>query len=414
MGLSARFLTSAALLFLVFGLTSCGRARADQRQRVLIWHQKNPVERVVFDRIIAEYNASHPDRVVEALYRENEELRNLYIIASVAGQGPDLIYGPSDNVGVYALTQTIKPLDDIVPAEMRAEFMPEAFVEYEGKHWMLADQIGSHLMLICDRAKVTTPPRTSDELIALGQQLKTDRAQTGRPEEYGLTWNYREPFFFIPFLTAFGGWVMDEEGRPTFDNPKTAAALQFILDLRDRHKIIPREGDYEIADALFREQRAAMIINGPWSWGNYGIPEKAMIAPLPVMTETGLPWTPMFSFCGYSINTNVPAPKLPLVREVMAHLTGREVQLQYAAKLLLAPTRHDVRAAPEVQANAALQVSLQQLQRARALPIRPEMRQIWDGMRGPYQLIMSGSVSAREGARLMQRECERLIRDAQM
>ena len=81
---------------------------------------------------------------------------------------------------------------------------------------------------------------------------------------------------------------MDENGNPTLDNERTVRAIQFVLDLRDKYKIIPKEGDYEIADMLFKEQRTAMIINGPWSWGGYHVPAKSMVAPLPFNSETGL------------------------------------------------------------------------------------------------------------------------------
>ena len=93
---------------------------------------------------------------------------------------------------------------------------------------------------------------------------------------------------------------MDAEGHPALDNEQTVRAIQFILDLRDKYKIIPQEGDYEIADMLFKESRTAMIINGPWSWAGYDVPEKSMVAPLPFNTETGLWCEPMISAKGYS------------------------------------------------------------------------------------------------------------------
>lgn len=403
----------ALLLLTLLALPACSRPQ-DSRVRVVIWHEKNGRARDVFEQMLAKYNAAHPDRVVEALYREPEEMRNLYIIASVAGRGPDLICGASDNVGVFYTTKTVRPLDRVLRPEHRAQFIDEAFVRYEGQTWVLADQIGNHLALVYDRAKVPEPPQTFSDLIALGKRLTVDKAGRGKAEEYGLTWNYREPFFFVPFLTSFGGWVMDEQGRPTLDNDATAAALQFILDLRDKHGIIPKEGDYEIADMLFKERRTAMIINGPWSWPNYGVPERSLIATLPRNDQTGLPATPMYSPKGFAINASVPEAKLPLVLEVLEFVTGREMQQRNADDLLVTPTHREVIGSPSVQANAVLQASMAQIRQARAMPIRPEMRQIWDGMRGPYQLIMSGSVSAREGARLMQQECERLIRDAQL
>lgn len=143
------------------------------------------------------------------------------------------------------------------------------------------------------------PPR---ELRTLPRDPR-DEDGDGKMDKYCLTRNYREPFFFIPFLTGFGGWVMDENGNPTPDNEHTVRAIQFVLDLRAKDKIIPQEGDYEIADMLFKERRAAMIINGPWSWAGYDMPTKSMVATLPFNTETGL-WCEPISAKGYSVSAS--------------------------------------------------------------------------------------------------------------
>src|ERR1051325_2183922 len=94
----------------------------ESRTHIPIWHQKIGGERDLFNQFVRQYNASHPDQVVEALYKENEELRNLYIVAAVAGQGPDLIYGPADNAGVLVTTETIRPLEQIFDARFFAAF----------------------------------------------------------------------------------------------------------------------------------------------------------------------------------------------------------------------------------------------------------------------------------------------------
>ena len=54
----------------------------------------------------------------------------------------------------------------------------------------------------------------------------------------------------IPFLTAYGGWVMDAEGRPALDNEATVKALEFFRALRDEHEVIPKEMDYQLMDTL--------------------------------------------------------------------------------------------------------------------------------------------------------------------
>ncbi len=403
------------MLLVVFALlyAACQRA-PDTRAHIRIWHQKIGKERDLFEQLIGQYNGAHPDRVVEPLYKENEELRNLYIIAAVAGQGPDLIYGPADNVGVLVTTETIQPLDQIFDASFFQRFTPQGLVDWKGSHWLAADQIGNHLTLVYNKALVPKPPATLDDLIAIGQRLTRDDNHDGRMDEYGLTWNYREPFFFIPFLTGFGGWVMDENGNPTLDNDQTVRAIQFVLDLRDKYKIIPKEGDYEIADMLFKEQRTAMIINGPWSWGDYDVPAKSMVAPLPFNTETGLWCEPMISAKGYSVNANVQGARLAMVRDVVAYLTSAEVQEKMAVQLATTPVDKTVLVSPAIRGNPALMASMTQITHGRPMPIRPQMRQIWEGMRGPYQLVMNGAITAREAARRMQREAEKNIADSNL
>jgi maltose-binding protein MalE len=397
----------------VLAFTGC-RQQTDARQHIIIWHQKISGERDLFGEQIARFNASHRDCVVETLYKENEELRNLFVIAAVAGQGPDVIYGPADNVGVFVTTKTILPLEQVYPSQWFDRFVPQGLVQWKGSRWLAADQLGNHLTLVYNTELVPRPPRTLDELITVGQALTKDLNGDGKPDVYGLTWNYREPFFFIPFLTAFGGWVMDENGRPTLDNDRTVAAIQFVLDLRDKYKIIPKEGDYEIADMLFKEKRTAMIINGPWSWAGYHVPNGSMVAPLPINSKTGLWCEPMVSAKGYSVNANLGREKLPIVRELIDYLTSAEIQEEMAAKLATTPVDRQALASPAVRENPALIASMQQIEHGRAMPIMPQMRAIWEGMRGPYQLVMNGAITAREAARRMQREAEKNIADSNL
>lgn len=402
----------AAVALLLFSATAC--QRADTRPRIRIWHQKISAERDLFHEHLKRFNAAHPGIVVEALYKENEELRNLFVIAGVAGQGPEVIYGPSDNVGVMVTTQTVLPLDELFPPEFFDRFVSQGIVSWKEKRWLAADQIGNHLTLVYNKNLVPTPPGTLEELVAVGQSLTKDVNGDGKMDQYGLTWNYREPFFFIPFLTGFGGWVMDEQGRPTLDNEATVRALQFVLDLRDRHQIIPKEGDYEIADMLFKEKRTAMIVNGPWSWGGYGVPGDNMVAPLPMNAASGQWCAPMISAKGYSVNVNAGPEKLPVIRELIDYLTSAPVQEEMAAKLSTSPTDKSVLTSPVMQSNPALLASMQQIERSRPMPIIPQMRQIWEGMRGPYQLVMNGAITAQEAARLMQREAEKNIADSNL
>ncbi len=408
--ITVRRLLPSVLMLCMFLLPGC--RPKDDRVRIRVWHQKNDVERDFFNRAIAEYNKNHPDRYVEALYKETEELRNLFIVASVGGKGPDLVYGPADNLSIFALTESIQPIDSVLSEEYLSQFNEDGIVSWKNKPWMIADQVGNHLTFVYNKEMIPTPPETTDEMIEMLKALTKDTDGDGKIDQYGLTWNYVEPFFFMPFLTGYGGWVMDEEGKPTLDNEATLNAIQFILDLRDKHKVIPRESDYNIAETLFKERRAAAIINGPWAWAGYGDAGIDYgLARIPRMSATGLWSAPLVASKGYSVNVNVPEEKMPYVRELIHYLTDAKIQAEMTRQIASIPTIDIVRQDSVVKLNPVLNASLKQVEVGRPMPIEPQMRQIWDGMRGPYQLIMNGASTAEEGARLMQEEVEKRIAD---
>jgi len=361
---------------------------------------------------VATYNASQDTVEIETLYKETEELRNHYVFAAIGGKGPDLVFGPADNMGTLGLTETILPLDSLLPASFTEGFTEDGLLTYEGKTYGVADQIGNHLTFVYNRDLIETPPETLDELAALGATLSRDTDGDGEPDTYALVWNYTEPFFFIPFLTAFGGWPMDEAGNPNLDTPETVAAIQYVLDLRDRYNVIPRGGDYETAKALFRDGTAAATIDGPWSWSGYqesGV--NLALAPLPLNEATGQYARPMAAAKAYAVNPAVPEWRLPTVLRVLQLLTGDAIQAQMAEEIGTIPVRTAVRESDVMERNPILAQSVAQIEHSRPMPTDPQMRQIWDAMRGPYQLVMNGGVTAEEGARRMQEEAEKRIAD---
>jgi maltose-binding protein MalE len=402
-----RFLLPCGLALLAAG---CSPPR-ERPSELVIWHQKTGAEREFFEEAIKEYNRRHPAEELVALYREGEEMRTAFIIAAVAGQGPDLVFGPADNVAVFAETRVIRPWDEVLAPDFLAGFTSEGIVQWKDKPWLVADQIGNQLMLVYDRQAVAKPPETLAELIELSRTatLSVD----GETERYALTWNYAEPYFFIPFLTGFGGWIADKDGNPTLDTPEMRRALQLVLDLRDKHGLIPRYEDYNTANLMFLRRRAAMIINGPWSWADYDVPERSMIALLPVNEETGLRCRPIVAAKGYALNVNTPAEKFDFVRRALAYLTGEEIQLSMASRLFTTPTLKTVIESPAFRDNPVLQLALEQARNSIPMPVDNRIRFIWDGFREPYRRVFTDDLPPDEAARLMQWEAERRISEGQ-
>jgi arabinogalactan oligomer / maltooligosaccharide transport system permease protein len=387
---------SALILTFLLALFTACRKPVDNN-RIVIWHQMRVDERVILDEQLRTFEKLHPGIKVESIYKETEELRSGFIVAAIAGQGPDLVYGPSDQVGPFQVMNIISPLETLFDKEYLDSFNPKGLTWYKGHLYQIADKLGNHLTLVYNKKLLTTPPTTDLELIEIGKRLTIPNKQ------YGLVWNYTEPFFFVPFMTGFGGWVMDSAGTPTLDNPGIINGLKFIKDMRDTYKMIPMEADYNIADALFKDGKAAMIINGDWSWSGYrkaGI--EIGIAPLPKITSTGLWCEPMVSPKGFSLNVNVPPDKIAIVKELITFLTSPENELQTAKALNTMPTRRVLYDDPFIRNDEILRNSQIQIDHGRPMPVVPELRAIWDAMRPSYQAVLGGVKTPEQAAKDMQ------------
>ncbi len=384
-----------------------------------LWDQMRPEARKVLAERIKEFERQHPDIRVLELFKETEELRSSFqASAAFTGGGPELIYGPSDYVGAFESMNIILPLDDLFPQSFLTQIDDKALTRYNGHLYQLGDEIGNHLALGWNRslfAKVglDRAPETFTELVEFGKRLTKDFDGDGVIDQYGLVWNYTEPFFFMPFYTAFDGWVLDENNQPTLDNPAAVQAFEFVKDLRNRHRIIPRESDYEIAESMFLDGRAAMIINGPWSWGRYvdQLGEAFALSLLPVNEATGLRAAPLVTTKGYYVNRHVSAEKLEAVKAFLAFMLSPETQVIFSQKLKTIPSLLEAQSDPRVLEDPFIRVSTEMVRIGKASPLIPEMRAVWDAMRPPYQNVLGGNLTAPEAAKEMQRLAVQKIRE---
>ncbi len=377
----------AALLLL-----SCPAFAAE----IQVWHQMMYAQRAVLREAADRFEAAHPNTKITLVYRETEDLRSAFQTAVIGGSGPALIHGPSDQVGPFAAMNLLRPLNDLVP-EIK-DFTPAALTYRGEKLFALGDTAGNHLMLLHNRKFVPVPPKNTKELASICEKEKA----AGR---FCLVWNRGEPFFFVPWIPAFGGEIFGDVTRPQIHTPATVKALEFAAEF-PRRGWSPMECDYEIANALFIEGKASMIINGEWSWGDYKKIDFGA-APFPVMSETGLAPRALVNSRGYSVNRNLTREQLPLVKELLLFLTGEEVQRMFLERVQQYPSRLSLQRSPSITGNVrALSASIAN---GVPMPADPEIRAYWDATRPMVQTVLSGSLSADAGARRAQKEVEKQI-----
>ncbi|MDG0817226.1 extracellular solute-binding protein [Bdellovibrio svalbardensis] len=378
-----------------------------------VWHQMIYGHRQVLAEALKKFEKENPDITVQATYRETEELRSSYQSAAMGGAGPELVYGPSDQIGPFATMGIIRPLDTVLEKADFSALDPLATPEFMNQHYMVGDGVGNHLMLIYNKKLIQTPPKNTDELIEMGRRLTIDQNGDGKVDQWGLVFNYTEPFFFAPFISAFGDDFIKNDSVPNLNTPALRSTFQFILDMRDKYKIIPKECDYETANALFKGNKAAMLINGDWSWGDYKEAKVDFgIARIPMISSTGRWPSPLVGTKGYSLNVNMKSPEhLAAAIKLLKFLTSESTQLLFAEKVGILPSNLNARNSEIVKNNPLLKISSSVMEVGHPMPIAPEIRAIWDSLRTQYQKVLAGSATPELAAKSAQEVAEKQIHE---
>lgn len=205
------------------------------------------------------------DTGVKVTVAHPDSLQDKFPQTAATGDGPDIIFWAHDRFGGYAeagLLVEVKPSKKI--KEGIVDFAWDAMT-FNGKYVGYPIAVES-LSLIYNKDLVPNPPKSWEEIEALNTQLK----KSGKS---AIMWNLKESYFTWPLMAADGGYAFKfNDGRYDvkdvgITNPGVKSAMTFVRSLIDK-KVISADMDYSIAEAEFNKGNTAMVINGPWSWGN--------------------------------------------------------------------------------------------------------------------------------------------------
>jgi arabinogalactan oligomer/maltooligosaccharide transport system substrate-binding protein len=359
-----------------------------------------------FNQALAEaFNAENPNITIEVVKKKDvEELREDFQTAALAGSTPDLLWTVNDHAGPFTTAELIQPVDDMFDLSVFVEGALEA-VQLDGQTWGIPISSGNHLMLIYNKSLIETAPADTDALIAAGPDLTTSDVNA-------LVFNQTEPFWMVPWLGGFGGQVFADDGiTPTLDTPEMVATLQFLRNIKFDNNLIPSEGDYDSSDTLFKEGKAAMIINGDWSLASYNeaLGDDLGVAQIPVVSATGEFPKPFTAGTYFMIPDGVEGAKLDAVISFINYVTSKESQLKQVEELKRLPSLREALEDPSIEADPILAGSAAQLEVGTGMPAVLEMRCVWDAMKPELQAVMADSKSPEDAAAAMQAAAETCI-----
>jgi len=407
---------SMGLFAVVIVATACGGGTSSSNNTeptadIQIYSQKDPGLEDLLKTQITAFEGIHKTITVKIVHYETEQLRTNFQTAAIAHSGPELVYGPNDNIGPWVTLKILQPIDTVMGSDFVKEFSSNAVgaVSYKGHVYAAPDINGNHLMLLYNKKLVTgAAPQNTDQLISMAQGL-TDKSKN----QYGLAFNENEAFWLMPWLGGFGGAVFDSGTKPTLNTQAMIDALTFERSLKTQG-VAPATADYAKADSLFTAGQAAFLINGDWSLSGYkkALGENLGIAPLPMVTKTGKWAAPYTASRGYSINAAASGDKLKAAKLFLQFISQASENVK-VAPLGNIPANAAAANDPTVKNDPLLGASAAALVHGVPQPIVPEMRAIYDAIKTPLADVMNGKQDPAAAAAVMQKDAETRIAQLQ-
>jgi ABC-type glycerol-3-phosphate transport system substrate-binding protein len=368
---------------------------------LVVWESLPPGQGDYLEQLGEAFEATQPGLAVNFQHYEEPES----LVKAVSGQtiDIDLALGPASMVEGLRAAGLIEPLDELLPDSFLDGIVASAAsgARCDGHLWGVPDTAGFHLLLYYNPDLLKSPPADTDELLLRTKKLTGE----GR---YGLVMNAEDPLWLFPWVAGYGGWPVDDEGRPALDTPEMVEALKFMRELRKAG--MPADMDFRAAQETFLAGEAAMLIDGEWAaavlrqgdipWG---------VGRLPTVSETGLVAAPLVAARYWVLVADGPGAQRDVALALLSFLAAPEQQLGWTESFGLLPTQRNALADPLIRNDPFLRISAAGMQAGRGVPPGSDLFLIFQAMREPQAACLQGKMEPEEAAAAMQAAVESAV-----
>ncbi|MBN1551508.1 extracellular solute-binding protein [bacterium] len=341
---------------------------------LVLWHSYRGAEKDALEKNIASFNQSHSNINVQTLQVPHDAYPDKISAAIPRGKGPDIFIFAQDRIGDWAVNDVIQPVGFWITDDIRKRFLPITLksLEYNGEIYGLPTAFKC-TALFYNKKFIKEPPVNTDDFISLAKaNTQIENKQFGLVYENGLTY-YNALWFY-----GFGGGFFDEQRNPVIDRPENIEALIFIRDLHRKHHILPEEISNSLVTTLFNDNKAAMVISGPWFRAEIAKDIDYGIATLPVISKNNQPSKPFLTVEAFMMSSKTEHPLESF--EVINALTQAPYTTVMAIEGKQPAANADTYNETEVKSDPWLEIFKQQLDNSVPMPNFPEMRMIWTPM----------------------------------
>ncbi|HEU4327746.1 MAG TPA: extracellular solute-binding protein [Roseiflexaceae bacterium] len=373
--------------------------------KIVVWHGWDGAYRDAIQQIFADY-ATKNNVTIELL--KQSDLSNKAQVAVPSGQGPDVIAWVNDQIGKNALSGIIQPVDQfgITPDYLKENFTPVAAdaMVYGGQAYGVPESMEA-LTFIYNKKLITEDklPKSTDDLITQATEYNS-----ANPGQYLFVYNAKnDAYFSAPWWQGAGVTLVTNEGTTELGGENAVKAGELIKSFTG---IMPKEIDYNVADTLFKEGKAAIIMNGPWSIADY---QKAGLdiglATIPTVSSSGQPGRPFVGVKMLMLAANAKQPQA--AADLMKYYGSAEVQAQLAEVNKQVPA--NTAAQEQVKADPIIAGFINQAANGQPMPnsefidamwdpISKTVEAIWTGASEPTQAVQDGAALFEEKAQDLQ------------
>lgn len=386
-----KFLLPLISTLLIVGCNETDKKDAE-KITLTFWHTHNAAETKTLQEVVANFEKTHPEIKVSLQSIPFSDAENKYKTVAQAKDAPDIFRAEIAWTAQFASLGYLMALDMFMDEKYTKDFLkaPLKYNYYDGHYWGLP-QVTDCLAMMYNKEIFKTAklevPKTAEELVETGKKL-TDI------EKNKYAFFYRgDPYWFLPFMWSFGGGMLSDDKKIMIDNQGSIDALNFLIDLRKKHKIMPETvdfaNDYDNQQTGFKTGKYAMIINGPWSTSDilggekFKDPNNLGITRIPA-GKNGFS-SPVG---GHNYVISSHTKHLQESWDLVNYLSQAENQAKFAIKNNLLPTRISAYERPEVKSNHLISDFKYVLESATNRPVIPEGGALFVDMKQPYQAAL--------------------------
>jgi multiple sugar transport system substrate-binding protein len=265
----SRILAPLAALAVAASLTACGGSDepSSSSDTVTVWMYPvigdQQASTAYWSQIEKDFEAANSGTDLKIEQQPWDQRDQKLATAFSGGKGPDVVVLNPDQIPQYVKNGSLAPVDKVIePA--KSSFLPGALnaLTVDGKiyaapiyHTVTTTLYNKKLL---DKAGITTPPQTWDEIKAAAPKLKAAGVAT---LDYSASPSATMNLNFYPLLWQAGGSVFSDDGKKaTFNEAPGVEALTFLTGLYN-DGAIPKSALTNanvVADAALGKQQVAM------------------------------------------------------------------------------------------------------------------------------------------------------------